>query len=264
MSSIIGLDGLVPTLKIIKFTKRIAIANKESIICGWDLIKKELNKNNINFIPVDSEHFSIWSVLRDKKNIEIDNIFITASGGPFLNKNKNQIKFAKIPETVKHPNWKMGPKISVDSATMMNKVFEVIETNKIFNIEFTKVSVLIHPDSYVHALVKFKNGITKIVIHDTSMEIPIFNSLFQNSNSVFNSNDINIEKLNNLNLKNVDYKKFQLMKIIELLPKKSSLFENILVTLNDVFVDMYLKNKINYYQISENILKFIKLRISKI
>ena len=129
MSSISGFNGLKPTIKIIKKTKTIAIANKESIICGWSLIKKQLDKYNTKFIPVDSEHFSIWSVIKNINPNLIDQIIITASGGPFLNfKNKKIKKTPKL--ATRHPNWKMGKKISTDSATLMNKVFEVIEAKK--------------------------------------------------------------------------------------------------------------------------------------
>ena len=130
MSSIIGLDGLIPTIKIIKFTKKIAIANKEAIICGWHLIKKDLKKFNTSFIPVDSEHFSIFYSLQGNKISNVNKIYLTASGGPLINTPRNKFKDIKISEAINHPNWKMGKKISVDSATMMNKVFEIIEAKK--------------------------------------------------------------------------------------------------------------------------------------
>jgi len=180
LNAISGLDGLSPTLKIIKFTKKIAIANKESIICGWSLIKKELNKFKVKFIPVDSEHFSIWSLIDDVKNINIEKVFITASGGPFKNYPLYKFNQITIRQSLKHPNWKMGNKISIDSATLMNKVFEVIEAKKIFNFKYKQLKILIHPNSYVHAIIKFSNGLTKILIHDTNMKIPIFNSLYTN------------------------------------------------------------------------------------
>ena len=259
MSSIIGLSGLIPTLNIIKFTKKIAIANKESIICGWDLIKQELNKNKTKFIPIDSEHFSIWSVLNNN-NLKIDKIFITASGGPFLKKNQKKIKFVNIEDAINHPNWKMGKKISIDSSTMMNKVFEVMETNKIFNIPLNKISILIHPSSYIHAIVKFSNGIIKIIAHDTSMKIPIFNSIYYGKNKNFISKQLNINLLNQLNFSKIDNKQFKSVKLLNYLPNSSSLFETILVVLNDEFVNMYLNKKIHYYEIVKNILKYSKIK----
>ena len=181
MCAITGLEGLKPTLKIVKHTKTIAIANKESIICGWCLINKQLQKHKTKFIPVDSEHFSIWSVIKDLNSSVVENIIITASGGPFFNNKNNSLKITpKLASS--HPNWKMGAKISVDSSTLMNKVFEIIEAKKIFNIELKKFKILIHPKSYVHAIVKLKNGLIKIVAHDTDMKIPITNSLYLNEN----------------------------------------------------------------------------------
>ena len=202
MSSISGIEGLIPTMSMIKYTKKIAIANKESIICGWNFIKKELNKNKTKFIPVDSEHFSIWYALKgiDKKLIE--KIYLTASGGPFLNMSSKKLSRVKIKQAIKHPNWKMGKKISIDSATMMNKVFEVIEAKKIFDISYRQLSILIHPKSYVHAIIKFKNGLTKIIVHDTNMKIPIFNSLYS-SNRYIKSNKLNVDILNNLDFQKI-------------------------------------------------------------
>ena len=130
MSSIVGLDGLIPTFKIIKFTKRIAIANKESIICAWNLIKKELKKNKTEFIPVDSEHFSVWYALKNNSISNLDKIYLTASGGPLLNVEFTKFNKIKISKIINHPNWNMGAKISVDSSTMINKVFEIIEAKK--------------------------------------------------------------------------------------------------------------------------------------
>ena len=257
MSSISGFNGLKPTIKIIKKTKTIAIANKESIICGWNLIKKQLDKHNTKFVPVDSEHFSIWSVIKNVNPNLIDQIIITASGGPFLNlKNKKIKKTPKL--ATNHPNWKMGKKISTDSATLMNKVFEVIEAKKIFNLNMDKFKILIHPKSYIHAIVKFKNGLIKLVAHDTNMKIPIFNSIFDENKNQFNSKKININLLNDLNLCKVNIKKYPLIKILKLIPKKESLFETLLVSINDELVSLFLNNKISFDDISIKLSQLIK------
>ena len=268
MSSISGFNGLKPTIKIIKKTKIIAIANKESIICGWSLIKKQLDKYKTKFIPVDSEHFSIWSVIKNINPNNIDQIIITASGGPFFDlKNKRIKKTPKL--ATNHPNWNMGKKISTDSATLMNKDFEVIEAKKIFNLELKKFSVFIHPKSYVHGIVKLKNGLIKLVAHDTDMRIPILNSIY-NNNTKINSKKINIKLLNNLNLNKVDLKKYPSVNILKLVPKKETLFETLLVSANDELVDLFLKNKINFddiyiklKQIINNKL-FLKYRLKKV
>ena len=272
MSSISGIEGLKPTIEIIKYTKNIAIANKEAIICGWNLIDKELKKNKTNFIPVDSEHFSIWYALKGIDKKIIDKIYLTASGGPFLNYPEKKFDKIKMKQAVNHPNWRMGKKISIDSATMMNKVFEIIEAKKIFNIPYNKLSIIIHPKSYVHAILKFKNGLTKIIVHDTSMKIPIFNSIYS-SNRIINSKKLDLEILNNLNFQDIDLKRFPIAKILNKLPEKSSLFETVLVSINDKLVKLFLVNRIKFTDIFKkmnNMLelnefkKFKKLRVKKV
>ena len=181
MCAISGFQGLKPTIDIIKFTKTIAIANKESIICGWNLIEKNLRKYKTCFIPVDSEHFSIWSLLNNSKINNFEKVYITASGGPFRNLSLKKFKNISVKDALKHPNWVMGKKISIDSATMMNKVFEIIEAKKIFNLNYEQLEILIHPKSYLHAIVKFNNGLSKLLIHDTDMKVPIFNSIYFNT-----------------------------------------------------------------------------------
>ena len=257
MSSISGLEGLNPTLKIIKHTKTIAIANKEAIICGWNILNKELKKNNTKFIPVDSEHFSIFYALKDNLISNIENIYLTASGGPLLKLPLNKFKNVKISDVLKHPTRKMGKKISIDSATLMNKVFEIIEARKIFNISYKKLKILIHPSSYVHTLLKFNDGMIKIIAHDTSMKIPIFNSLYYGQDFFLKTNNIDIKKLNNLSLETVNPKKYPLIKVLSKLPNSDSLFETVLVATNDEFIKLYLSNKIKFNELSKKIYKFL-------
>ena len=257
ISAISGLEGLDPTLKMIKFTKTIAIANKESIICGWSLINKELLIRKTNFVPIDSEHFSIYSLINGLKNINIEKIYITASGGPFNKYPLAKFKTIKVKSALKHPNWKMGKKITIDSATLMNKVFEVIEAKKIFNLDYDKLEILVHPKSYVHAIVKFKNGLTKILIHDTDMAIPIFNSLYENEIKTIKTQKLNFSVINNLNFQKVDIKKFPAVKILKKLPDNHSLFETVIVAANDQLVEMFLKNKIRFLDISKMLLKIL-------
>ena len=260
MSAITGINGLNPTIKIIKHTKKIAIANKESIICGWNLIKRNLKKYKTKFIPVDSEHFSIWYALQNLNSRNIDKIFLTASGGPLLNYSDSKIKNVKLKDVLKHPNWKMGKKISIDSSTMINKVFEIIEAKNIFEIKYKKLNIVIHPQSYIHAIVQFNNGMMKIVAHETTMEIPIFNSLYDNGIYFKNSKNFQIEKLNNLNFKKINIKKFPSLKILKYLPQKISLFETVIVSANDTLVNLYLNGKIKYKDIISKLLKIISLK----
>ena len=264
MSSISSIHGLEPTLQIIKYTKKIAIANKEAIICGWHLIKKDLNRFKTSFIPVDSEHFSIFYGLKGNDIGNIEKIYLTASGGPLINTPKVKFKSIKIEEAIKHPNWKMGKKISIDSATMMNKVFEIIEAKKIFDLKYDKLEILVHPTSYIHAITKFKDGMIAIIAHDTSMKIPIFNSLYDNSKKKIKTSKLNLKKLNFLDFRKVDTGKFPSIKIIEKLKNKDSLLETIIVLANDKLVNLFLLKKINFNDIVKilnrliNMKKFIK------
>ena len=260
ISAISGLSGLQPTLDIIRHTKTIAIANKESIICAWNLIEKKLKANKTKFIPVDSEHFSIWYLLQNKKIQNVNEIIITASGGPFLYWKLKKIKKASPNIAIKHPNWSMGKKISIDSATMMNKVFELIEAQRIFNLDRCKFKILIHPQSLVHAIVKFDNGLTKLLIHDTNMKIPIFNTIYESSNKKISSKKIDYSSLNNFEFKSIDLKKFPSIKILKKIPKKISLFETILVSINDELVDLFLKKKIKFWEIHENLNKLLNIK----
>ena len=259
MCAISGFEGLKPTLDIIKFTQTIAIANKESIICGWNLIKKDLKKYKTYFIPVDSEHFSIWSLLDNNKKNNFEKIYITASGGPFRKLSLKKFKNISIKDALKHPNWSMGKKITIDSATMMNKVFEIIEAKKIFNLNYNQLEILIHPNSYLHAIVKFNNGLSKLLVHDTSMIIPIFNSIYFNTNKKLKSKNIDIVALNNLNLKKADKIRFPVIKILNNMSEEDSLFETIIVSANDKLVKLFLDNKIKFIDIQNILLKICSI-----
>ena len=261
MSAISGLEGLKPTLDLIKFSKTIAIANKESIICAWNLIQQRLNKYKTKYIPVDSEHFSIWSLLNGNSSNNVEEVIITASGGPFLKLSLNKFKKIKPQIAVNHPNWKMGKKISIDSATMMNKVFEVIEAQRIFNIDINKFKILIHPKSYVHAVVKFTNGLTKILVHDTDMKIPIFNSIYSKNNKKIKSSKINLSILNSLNFTKVNSTRFPSIKILKMIPNKISLYETVMVSANDQLVKLFLDGKINFSDITRLLKKIMKMNI---
>ena len=260
MSSISGLDGLIPTLKIIKHTKKIAIANKEAIICGWHLIKKDLKKYKTTFVPVDSEHFSIFYALKGNKISNIKKIYLTASEGPLNNVPKIKFKNVKISEAIKHPNWKMGKKISIDSATMMNKVFEIIEAKKIFNLKYDQLDILVHPSSYVHAIIKFNDGMIKIIAHDTNMKIPIFNSLYYNKTNKIKTDQLNIKKLNFPNFKKVDINKFPSIKLIKKFKNQETLLETIIVLANDELVNLFLLKKLDFTDIDIFLQRLINMK----
>ena len=258
INSISGIDGLSPTLDVIPFTQNILIANKESIICGWNLIKKKLIKHKVNFIPIDSEHFSIWKLIKNENYTKINKIILTASGGPFLKKTIKEIKNINPRYALKHPNWKMGKKISIDSATMMNKVFEFIEAIKIFDLKKKNLKILIHPKSFVHAIVFYQGSLIKFLAHDPKMSIPIANALDIKNNKIVNLNEDVLMKLNNLNFEKPNIKKFPVLSVINSIPENTSYFETILITINDTLVSKYLNSEINYISIQKNLINIIK------
>tara|TARA_B100000989_G_scaffold234567_1_gene181356 strand:+ start:1173 stop:2345 length:1173 start_codon:yes stop_codon:yes gene_type:complete len=258
INAISGIEGLEPSLNIIPQTENFLIANKESIICGWRLLHDKLKKYNTKFIPIDSEHFSIWKLIQNEPKKEIKKVILTASGGPFLNKSLKNIRNISPKHALNHPTWKMGKKISIDSSNMMNKVLELIEAKKIFGLSNKDISILIHPTSYVHAIVIFKNNLIKILAHEANMIIPISNALNIKYRSHQNKTEFNLKKLNNMKFIKPNYIQFPTLSIINKIPKRDSYFETILISLNDSLVDKYLKGEINYISIQKNLLNLIE------
>ena len=268
------MSDLAKQLKIsLRTLYEIAPSKEELIVTTVDRVLKKHGKIAIDamnaqstpirklesFLPVDSEHFSIFSLLENNNN-KIEKIYITASGGPFINLPRNKFDKIKPKDALKHPNWSMGKKITIDSATLMNKVFEVIEAKNIFNLDYEKITILTHPKSYVHAIIKFKDGLTKILTHDPDMKIPILNSLYFYENINYKSKPLDFNILNNLKLKKVDLSKFSTVKILNDLPKYPSLFETVLVTINDYLVFKFLDKKISFEKLIYLINKITKLK----
>jgi 1-deoxy-D-xylulose-5-phosphate reductoisomerase len=256
IAAISGIAGLLPTLNIIKFSKKILIANKESIICGWKFINKELKKNNCSFVPIDSEHFSIFNLIENKSVNSIKNIFLTASGGPFFGKNINLKKVTPL-QAIKHPNWKMGKKISIDSATLMNKILEVIEASLIFNLPINKFKIIIHPESLVHAIVQFNNGLSSMLYYVNDMKIPIINSLYQNFNNLPKKQDFDKKYFQKLSFYKPNFKKVSSLKILrskEILNETGFTLINVV---NEILVERFMKKKILFSDIVKELLNIL-------
>jgi len=253
MCAIVGIAGLQPTIDSIKICKTVAIANKESIICAWKILSQQIKKYKTKIQPVDSEHFSIKELTKNISNNDIEEIIITASGGPFLNLPINKLKNVKPYQALNHPNWSMGKKISIDSANLMNKVFEVIEANKIFNFDGKKYRIAIHPQSYVHSIIRFKNGLIKMILYNTDMKIPISNILYGKNNHASNVKKIDLKKLSKLNFQDVDANRFPSVKLIKKSLNLGSLAPTILNASNEVLVDHFLSNKIGFLDIVKKI-----------
>jgi 1-deoxy-D-xylulose-5-phosphate reductoisomerase len=254
VSAISGIAGLLPTLNIIKFSKKILIANKESIICGWKFIYKELKKYNCSFTPIDSEHFSISNLIQNKNKNLIKYIYLTASGGPFFEKKIN-LKKVTPAEATKHPNWKMGKKISIDSANLMNKILEIIEASLIFNLPIIKFKIIIHPQSLIHAIIEFRNGLSSMLHHNNDMKIPLANSLY--NNFYLNKETADKFSFKKLSFYNPNNKTFPSMKILGLnkvLNETGFIFINVL---NEILVQRFLNNKILFTEIVYKLLSFL-------
>jgi len=262
ISAIPGLAGLMPTILAIRFTKKILIANKESIICGWNLIKKAAQKYKTKIIPVDSEHFSISKLLQHHQLDDIKKIYITASGGPFLNFNVNQLKKITIKDALKHPKWKMGKKISIDSSTLMNKVLELIEAQKLFNIPNNKIDILIHPNSLVHAIIKLKNGLTKFIYHETSMIIPLANAIFEDDLNIeyfYKSKKKRNKPIESLIFQEVNKTTFPIIKLKNRLNEYPST-PIIINSSNEILVEQFLAKKIPFLSIYKIIMTILNNR----
>tara|TARA_Y100000590_G_scaffold442255_2_gene570125 strand:+ start:2447 stop:3607 length:1161 start_codon:yes stop_codon:yes gene_type:complete len=258
MSAVVGLAGLQPTIDAIKISKKVAIANKETIICGWQILSKHMKKYKTQIIPVDSEHFSIMELTKNVSNEEVEEIIITASGGPFLKTPITKLKKINPTQAIKHPNWKMGKKISVDSANMMNKVFEVIEAHKLFKFDISKYKIMIHPQSYVHSIIRFKNGLIKMILYNSDMKIPISNILYDSKNSFSSIPNVEINRLNNLSFRKVDIKIFPSIKLLKKCFSLGLSTPIIVNAANEVLVDLFLKRKIGFLDIVKTLNRILK------
>ena len=258
MSAIVGLAGLQPTVDAIKVSKTVALANKETIICGWHFLSKLKKKYKTEILPVDSEHFSIMELTKNVTDDEIEEIIITASGGPFLRVPRNKLNDIKPKQAINHPNWKMGKKISVDSANLMNKVFEVIEAYKLFGFKKKKYRIIIHPQSYVHSIICFKNGLIKMILYNADMKIPISNILYGRKNKFSNLSKIKSKVLNDMTFQEVDKKKFPSVKLIKKCFTSGFSTPIVVNASNEVLVGLFLKGKIGFLDIVKTINKIFK------
>ena len=258
ISAVVGIAGLKPTVEAIKCSKKVAIANKESIICGWDLLSKYIRKYKTKILPIDSEHYSIMELSKHSTNNDIEEIILTASGGPFLETPLNKFKNIKPNQAIRHPNWKMGKKISVDSSTLMNKVFELIEASKLFKFDISKYRIMIHPQSYVHAIVRYKNGLIKMILHNTDMKIPISNTIFENKIKALNVKKISSSNLNQLRFFDVDKKRYPSINLIKKFTNGGKSAPIILNASNEILVSLFLEKKIKFNDIIGILSKIIR------
>lgn len=255
ITALVGFSGLKPTVNAIKSGKDIALANKETLVIAGKLINELVKSKNVKLIPIDSEHSAILQCLVGEKKSDIRKIILTASGGPFRNKSVDELKCISVKEALNHPNWKMGDKITIDSATMMNKGLEVIEAKWLFELESDKLEVLIHPQSVIHSMVEFNDGSVKAQLGIPDMKIPIQYAITfpVRINSEFSKMDF--KKYNTLTFESPDFNKYKCLKIAYDVLEKSGTSPIVMNAANEIAVDLFLKEKISFLSIPEIIEK---------
>ena len=255
VNSLVGISGLHPTVKAIKAKKNIALANKETLVVGGDIINQLLKENDVKLLPIDSEHSAILECLTGEKVNEINKLIITASGGSFRNLSREELVNVSVEDALKHPNWKMGSKITIDSATMMNKGFEVIEACYLFNVDVDKIEVLLHPESIVHSMVEFNDGSIKAELGKTDMHRPIAYAL-NYPNHVRLNNDFSLIGVS-LNFKEMSLDRFPCLGYAIEAYKKGGLYLAALNASNEAAVYLFLNRKISFLEIEKIIYREI-------
>ncbi|MEK7818322.1 MAG: 1-deoxy-D-xylulose-5-phosphate reductoisomerase [Bacteroidota bacterium] len=249
INALVGFSGVSPTYAALNAGKNIALANKETLVAAGEIIMSLAKNKNLSITPIDSEHSAILQCLLGEENNSIDKIYLTASGGPFLNFSIDDLKNVTVDQALKHPNWSMGSKITIDSATLMNKGLEVIEAHWLFNLPIEKIKVLIHPQSIIHSMVEFCDGSIKAQLGVPDMKIPIQYALTFPKRALSNFNRIDFTKLNSLNFFEPDFKKFPSLQIAFDAVKAGGIIPTILNAANEIAVEKFLKKEIAFNKI---------------
>jgi len=255
--AISGSGALLPLLKAIDNGNDIALANKEAMVAAGPIIMDKAGKQGIKIMPIDSEQSAIWQCLDGQQKNKLKNIYLTASGGPFRKTNGKAFKNISLKQVLRHPRWKMGKKNTVDSATLMNKGLEVLETMFLFNVELDKIKILIHPEAIIHSMVEFIDGVILAQLSVADMRIPIQYALSypQRLSSRFSS--IDFLKLRRLNFEKPDFKKFPCLELAYQAAKEKGTLPCVLNAANEVSVAEFLKKRINFVSIPKVIEKVI-------
>lgn len=255
LSALVGFAGLRPTIESIKRGKRIALANKETLVVAGELIVNLCERYNAELIPVDSEHSAIFQCLVGEDKSYLQKLILTASGGPFLHKSKADLKNVNVEEALEHPNWKMGNKITIDSATMMNKGLEVIEAHWLFGLHKENIDVVIHPQSIIHSFVEFIDGSIKAQLSVPDMKLPIQYALSYPDRFYNEFTHTNIPKLAELTFYEPDFEKFECLKLAYDVMEEGGISPCILNAANEIAVSKFLEGNIQFLQIPETINK---------
>ncbi|MEW6408065.1 MAG: 1-deoxy-D-xylulose-5-phosphate reductoisomerase [Patescibacteria group bacterium] len=249
VNALVGAAGILPSYWTLQAKKDLALANKESLVCAGNIIIKAAKKNKVKILPIDSEHSAIWQCLQGENKKNIKKIILTCSGGPFFGKSRAKLKNVKIKQVLNHPTWQMGKKITVDSATLMNKGFEIIEACHLFNVSLEKIKVIVHPESIIHSMVEFYDGSIKAQISSPDMRVPIQYALTwperKNGGLVKDLNFIDLK----INFKKPDIKTFFCLDLARKAFKISGTAPAVLNAANEEAVKLFLTGKIKFLDI---------------
>lgn len=251
VSALVGFAGLAPTINAIKLKKRIALANKETLVAAGELVKNLCAESGVEILPVDSEHSAIFQCLVGENKNDISKIILTASGGPFLNKQKSELENVSVEEALNHPNWKMGNKITIDSATMMNKGLEIIEAYWLFNLPKEKIDVVIHPQSIIHSMVEFNDGSLKAQLSTPDMKLPILYALSYPERISYGGVKTDLKKIGRLTFFEPDFDKFECLKLAYDVIEEGGTSPCVLNAANEIAVEKFLSGKIKFTQIPD-------------
>ena len=256
VNALVGISGLMPTVYAIKTRKTICLANKETLVVAGDIIKSLVKEYNVPLVPIDSEHSAILQCIQGEKKEEIKRLIITASGGSFRDKTREELKNVTKADALKHPNWKMGEKITIDSATMMNKGFEVIEAHYLFDIPYNKIDTILHKESIVHSMVEFNDGTIKAELGVSDMHTPISYALRYPSHNNMESESLDLFNLN-LNFEKLSFERFPCLNFAYLASKLGGIYYAVLNASNEAAVYLFLNDKIKFLDIENIIYKEI-------
>lgn len=251
LTALVGYAGLRPTVRAIEFGKQIALANKETLVIAGDLITKKASEKGVNIYPVDSEHSAIFQCLVGDFHNKIEKIILTASGGPFRGRKREDLIDIKVAQALKHPNWDMGPKITIDSATMMNKGLEVIEAKWLFGLDKNQIDVVVHPQSIIHSMVQFEDGSIKAQMGLPDMRLPIQYALSYPERLKSDFPRFNFMDYPTLTFEQPDLATFRNLSLSYQALEKGGNLPCILNAANEVAVDAFLNERIGFLEISD-------------
>lgn len=251
LTAMVGYSGLLPTIKAIQNKKRIALANKETLVVAGELITQLCDEHKVDLIPVDSEHSAIFQCLVGEDLNTIDKIILTASGGPFRGKKRSDLAEVTKAQALKHPNWSMGAKITIDSATLMNKGLEVIEAKWLFGVKGSQIEAVVHPQSIIHSMVEFNDGSIKAQMGLPDMKLPIHYAFFFPERVHTDFKRMSFKEMNTLTFEEPDKETFRNLALAYEAMDKGGNMACILNAANEIAVDAFLKDKIKFLQIAE-------------